>query len=160
VSTASFVPFAHPGTVPPIFSFAPAGGGPGVQGVKATGTAVIAVPGYPAQTWAYDAKTGLWREPAMPWIPPVANLVVQQVGYHTVLLHHPTGQAVQTAKVFGTGPASVLSSGVFITCQWRKAGVGRVTNYFDRNGIVVQFRPGRTAVLLAPAGTTVKVVNA
>jgi Protein of unknown function (DUF3048) N-terminal domain/Protein of unknown function (DUF3048) C-terminal domain len=159
VTTASFVPFAHPGTVPPIFTFASSGSGPGVKGVKVTGSVVIAVPGYPAQTWTYDARTGLWREPAMPWIPPVTNLVVQKVAYHTVLLHHPTGQAVQTAKVFGTGAASVLSSGVLITCQWRKAGAGAVTNYFDRNGIVVQFRAGRTAVLLAPAGTTVKVVG-
>jgi hypothetical protein len=160
VDTASFVALEHPRAVPPIFSFANINGAIGVQAQAAAGSVTIAVPGYAPQVWIYDTKAMLWRVPAMPWIPPVANLVVQQVTYRTVLLHHPKGQAVQTAKVLGGGRAWVLSAGRLVSCQWRKRGLLGVTDYFGSDGVIVPFRAGRTIVLLAPAATSVKLGSA
>jgi hypothetical protein len=118
---------------------------------------VVSVPGYPTQTWTYSVGTQAWTSPGQPWLPPVASLVLQTVPYKSVLLHHPAGQAVQTAKVLGTGTCVAVSGGFGTNCTWSKVGVTGVTNYADPTGNLVRLRAGRTIIMLVPAGTKATV---
>jgi hypothetical protein len=117
---------------------------------------VPAVAGFPAVTWTYDAKSGTWRtnDQVMSAGSPT-TLIFQQVTYKGVQLHHPGGAIVPSARVFGSGVATVLSGPNAITGVWTKPGNVAVTNYADSKGVPLSFRPGVTWVLLIPSGTRV-----
>jgi hypothetical protein len=126
-------------------------------GAKAVHTLTVpAIAGFPAVTWNYDAKSGTWgtTDPVLSAGHPT-TLILQQVSYKGVQLHHPDGAFVPSAKVSGKGVASVLSGPNAITGVWTKPGSAAVTVYADSKGVPLSFRPGVTWVLLIPSGTQV-----
>lgn len=140
---------------PPLFTFGSAGEslGTGAVGVH---TATVSVPGQPAVQWNYDTKTGHWLTGA-PVFSAAApeSLIVQQVDYKTVQVHHPDGAYVPSARVYGHGTATFLSGGSVVKGQWSKPGSDAITVFSDSTGVPVRLRPGTTWVLLVPSGTTV-----
>ena len=95
----------------------------------------------------------------------VANLVVQIVAFKTVYLSRKYGQTAQSARVIGTGPATVFSAGspgaapgsggTAAAGTWVKPGLAAVTNYLDASRVPMDFAPGPTWIMLAPAGTRI-----
>jgi Protein of unknown function (DUF3048) N-terminal domain/Protein of unknown function (DUF3048) C-terminal domain len=81
------------------------------------------------------------------------NVIVQFVGYRNSpgdfdVLHNP----VSVANVVGTGDAWVLAAGRVVKGKWSKASPDAMTAFTDAAGAPVALMPGRTWVLLAPAG--------
>jgi DUF3048 family protein len=82
------------------------------------------------------------------------NVVVQFVTYRNSpgdfdVLRNP----VSVANVLGSGDAWVLSGGKVVKGKWSKASPEAMTAFTDAAGAPVALLPGRTWVLLAPAGT-------
>ncbi|HEX4431590.1 MAG TPA: DUF3048 C-terminal domain-containing protein [Frankiaceae bacterium] len=140
---------------PPLFTFG-SPDAPLAKTAKTAHTVTVSVAGFPAVTWNYDAKSGRWHttDQVMSAGSPT-SLVFQQVSYKTVQLHHPDGAIVPSARVFGSGVATVLSGPSAITGVWTKPGDVAVTVYADSTGVPLSFRPGVTWVLLIPSGTQV-----
>lgn len=140
---------------PSLFTFGSASA-PLATGAQAVHTVTIAVPGWPVTQWDYDAHAGRWRtsDPLLSSVSTV-SLIVQQVRYKPVQLHHPDGALVPSARVFGRGDATVLSGPEAIRGVWAKPGTAAVTVYADARGVPLNFRPGVIWVLLVPSGTRV-----
>jgi hypothetical protein len=93
----------------------------------------------------------------------VSNLVVQVVPFKTVYLSRKLGQTTRSARVIGTGPAAVFSGpasggaggSAAAAGSWAKPGLAAVTNYFDAAHLPMDFAPGPTWIVLAPAGTRI-----
>jgi len=120
----------------------------------------VDIPGQPAQQWSFDAQAGRWVETAGGPRVSVANLVVQIVSFKTVYLSRRYGVTTQSARVIGTGPATVFSGAApgrsgpsAAVGTWDKPGIAAVSNYFDAAHILMNFQPGPTWIVLAPAGT-------
>ncbi len=126
------------------------------KAARAARTVTVSVAGFPAVTWTYDTKSGTWHttDQVMGAGAP-KTLIFQQVSYKGVQLHHPDGAFVPSARVYGTGVATVLSGPSAITGVWTKPGNTAVTVYADSKGVPLSFRPGVTWVLLIPSGTQV-----
>ena len=127
-------------------------------GAKAAHQLTVTVAGHDPTTWTYDAKAKAWNtpDPAFAGAQP-RSLIVQQVSYKSVQLHHPGGAYVPSAKVFGHGLATVVSGPSAVSGQWSKPGPEQLTVYGDANGVPVHLTPGITWVLLVPTGTPVNV---
>ena len=108
----------------------------------------VTVPGQPRQNWSFNG-TG--------WVGPggvaVTNLVVQTVSYKT--LTSAKSPTVHTAVLIGTGPATVIGGGYAVSCTWIRAQPLKITNYFDSKSLSIALTPGRTWIILVPAGTAV-----
>ena len=127
----------------------------------------VDVPGLPEQRWDFDARAGRWVETAGGPRVSVANLIVQIVSFKTVYLSRKYGQTAQSARVVGTGQVTVFSAaagggtggsagnsgGIAAAGTWVKPGLAAVTNYLDAAGVPMDFAPGPTWIVLAPAGT-------
>jgi hypothetical protein len=120
----------------------------------------VQIPGEPAQQWSFDPRTDRWVETAGGPRVSVANLIVQVVAFKTVYLSRKYGLTVPSARVLGTGPVTVFSGaapghpgGTAATGLWRKPGLAAVTDYLDAADVPMNFEPGPTWVVLAPAGT-------
>ena len=90
----------------------------------------------------------------------VANLIVQIVAFKTVSVSRRYGQTASSARVLGTGPVTVFSGsapghsgGTAAAGLWRKPGLANLTDYLDSADVPMNFVPGPTWILLAPAGT-------
>jgi hypothetical protein len=124
----------------------------------------IAIPGAPGQRWRYDAAAQRWRRTAGGPAVSVANLIVQTVPYKTVYLSHRYGITAPSARVFGHGPAVVLSStadtpargpgGLAVHATWSKPASADLTDFVDSRQAPIEFAPGNTWIILAPPGTT------
>ena len=99
-------------------------------------------PGQPEQRWDYDAKAGRWVRTAGGPRASVANLIIKIVDFKTAYLSRKYGQTPQSARVIGTGPATVFSAALSGTAtpggsggsRPRQLGQARpttVTNYLD-----------------------------
>ena len=126
-------------------------GGPTAQsatGAHAVRHLTVSVPGQTPQSWAFNG---------IGWVGPggvtVTNLVVQDVLYKA--LTSAKDPTVHTAEVVGTGAATVIGNGFAVACTWIRAQPLKITNYFDSRSLNVALTPGRTWIILAPAGTTV-----
>ena len=126
-------------------------GGPTAKsgtGARAVKHLSVAVPGQLTQTWSYNG-TG--------WVGPggvlVTNLVVQTVSYKT--LTSAKDPTVHAAVLIGTGPATVIGDGYAVACTWIRAQPLKITNYFDSKSLSIALTPGRTWIILVPAGTAV-----
>ena len=122
--------------------------------------AKVAIPGYGTESWAYDAKTGLWALAAGGPRIQVANVVVQLVPYKQAVVSHRAGTTVPTARLIGKGTVQVLSgsaggSGTAAPGTWSKPHLNQLTNYTDGNGYPMAFQPGPTWVIFAPKGTKI-----
>jgi hypothetical protein len=151
------------GPPPPLFSYrAP---GEPLTSVRVTHPASVRVdvPGQPELRWDYDVKAARWTQAAGGPRVSVANLVIQIVAFKTVYLSRKYGQTTQSARVIGTGPATVFSTGSpgaasggsAAAGTWAKPGLAAVTNYFDASHLPMDFAPGPTWIVLAPAGTQI-----
>lgn len=127
--------------------------------------AEIRLPGKAVMRWRYDSAARLWRCVAGGPAVSVANLVIQRVAYKQVYLSHRTGITVPSARVFGAGPAMVLSStvrtsatgpgGLAVHASWAKPGTRSLTIFSAAGSAPVAFAPGRTWVVLAPPNSRV-----
>jgi hypothetical protein len=144
-------------SAPPVFTFA-AGEQSLAKAAKPAHQLTVSVPGRVATTWNYDATAQAWTtsDPAFAGTTP-RSLIVQQVPYKTVQLHHPDGAYVPSARVFGHGSATVVSGPSGVAGQWSKSGPEGVTVFGDSSGVPLHIAPGVTWVLLVPAGTPVDV---
>ena len=77
-------------------------------------------------------------------------------------LSHRYGQTTQSARVIGRGQATVFSGkapggsgGSAASGTWVKPGLAALTNYLDSGGVPLDFAPGPTWIVLAPAGTRI-----
>jgi hypothetical protein len=120
----------------------------------------VEVPGQPVERWDFDARADRWVEMAGGPRVSVANLIVQIVSFKTVYLSRKYGQITQSARVVGTGQTVVFSGtapggegGTAAAGTWTKPGLAAVTNYFDAAHLPMDFAPGPTWIVLAPAGT-------
>ena len=120
----------------------------------------VEVTGQPAEQWDFDARADRWVQVAGGPRMSVANLVVQIVSFKTVYLSRKYGETTQSARVIGTGQAMVFSGtapggdgGTAAAGSWSKPGLAAVTNYFDTAHLPMDFVPGPTWIVLAPAGT-------
>lgn len=108
---------------------------------------VVSVPGQAAMTWIWNGQQ--WAGPAGSLI---TNLVVQYVKYKTLTPHK--SPVVGSAQVIGSGVAAVYAGRHGLSVAWLRLFPGLVTVY--KRGIQpVGLVPGRTWVLLVPAGTKV-----
>jgi hypothetical protein len=122
----------------------------------------LTIPGYGTEAWAFDAHTDRWvLDSGGPRVA-VANLVVQTVSYKQVFESRRQGVMVASARVTGSGRATVFSGtagggsgGTAASGTWSKPSMKDVTNYLGANGLPMAFVPGPTWVVLAPAGTQV-----
>ena len=161
VSTAALVAAGRSDGPPPgLFSYR-AAGAPLASAKQRHPTSVrVDVPGQPEQRWDFDARADRWVQTAGGPRVRVANLVVQIVSFKTVYLSRKYGQTAQSARVIGTGPATVFSGtapggsgGTAAVGTWVKPGLAAVTNYLDAADLPMDFAPGPTWIVLAPAGT-------
>ena len=160
VSTSAAVSGTSDAPPPPLFSWRQPG--TSLASVRETHPASvrITVPGQPAEQWSFDAASGRWTETSGGPRVSVANVVVQIVSFKTVYLSRKYGQTTQSARVTGTGPVTVFSGsapgtsgGSAAAGTWAKPGLAAVTNFFDTASRPMSLTPGRTWVVLAPAGT-------
>jgi len=152
------------GPPPPLFSYRQPGEPLASAGQTHPTSVRLYVPGQPAQQWSFDARSGRWVQTAGGPRVRVANLVVQVVPFKTVYLSRKLGQTTRSARVIGTGPAAVFSglasggaggSAAAAAGSWAKPGLAAVTNYFDAAQLPMDFAPGPTWIVLAPAGTRI-----
>lgn len=142
-------------------------GGPGVAAVRLSAVRVL-VPHRPAQRWVFDAGSRRWTQVSGGPRVSVANLVIQTVRYKTVYLDRRAGITARSARPVGDGRAAILSAvpggasvaggdgdGQEVRVDWSKPNSADITNYFSSRGVLAEFTPGPTWVLLAPAGTRV-----
>jgi hypothetical protein len=122
----------------------------------------VDVSGLPTEQWSFDSKSDRWVETAGGPRVSVANLVVQIVAFKAVYLSRRYGDTVQSARVIGTGPVTVFSGsesghggGTAASGIWRKPGLAKLTDYLDSVGVPMNFQPGPTWIVLAPAGTQI-----
>jgi hypothetical protein len=122
--------------------------------------AKVTIPGYGTESWAYDAKTGLWALTGGGPKVQVANVVVQMVPYRQAVVSHRAGTTVPSAHLIGMGTVEVFSgsaggSGTAAPGIWSKPHLNQLTDYVDGNGFPMAFQPGPTWVIFAPKGTKV-----
>lgn len=122
----------------------------------------LSVPGWGSQSWTFDASADRWVLASGGPRVEVANLVVQTVGYKAVYQSQRYGITVPSARVLGTGRATVFSGaasggsgGTAASGTWSKPHLDDVTNYFASDGQPMAFLPGPTWVILVPAGTQI-----
>jgi hypothetical protein len=144
-------------SAPPVFTFA-SGTQTLAKDAKPAKQLTVSVSGHAATTWTYDSLRNGWTttDPAFAGAVP-RSLIVQQVDYKTVQLHHPDGASVPSARVFGHGTETVVSGPSTVSGQWSKTGPAAVTIFGDSTGVPVHLAPGNTWVLLVPTGTPVTV---
>jgi len=151
------------GAPPPLFSYRAPGEPLASARVTHPASVRVDVPDQPELRWDYDVKAGRWTQSAGGPRVSAANLVVQIVAFKTVYLSRKYGQTTQSARVIGTGPATVFSTaspgaasgGSAAAGTWAKPGLAAVTNYFDASHLPMDFAPGPTWIVLAPAGTRI-----
>jgi hypothetical protein len=122
----------------------------------------IEITGQRTERWTYSPSSSRWVQTAGGPPVRVANLVVQIVPFKTVYVSHRYNQTTRSARVIGKGRATVFSgsaaggsAGTAAAGTWSKPGLAAVTNYFDKAHLPMNFEPGPTWVVLAPAGTRV-----
>ena len=130
----------------------------------------ISLPGYGTQNWAFDGPRDLWQLTAGGPSVEVANLVIQTVAYKQVFLNRKDGLSVPDARVLGRGAVEVFTGigdstargpgGLAARGEWSKPGLRDVTEYVDAKGFPMDFQPGPTWVILAPAGTQIQTTEA
>ncbi len=161
VSTAA-VTAAGPSDAPPpsLFAYRPASQPLATMDETHPTSVRVEVPGQPVEQWNFDARADRWVETSGGPRLSVANLVVQIVSFKTVYLSRKYGETTQSARVVGTGQAVVFSGtapggdgGAAAAGTWTKPGLAAVTNYFDAAHLPMDFAPGPTWIVLAPAGT-------
>jgi hypothetical protein len=161
VSTAALAAAGPSDAPPPALFFYRLPSEPLATGHETHPTSVqVEVPGQSAERWDFDARADRWVETAGGPRVSVANLIVQIVSFKTVYLSRKYGQTTQSARVVGTGQTVVFSGtapggegGTAAAGTWTKPGLAAVTNYFDAAHLPMNFAPGPTWIVLAPAGT-------
>ncbi len=156
------------GTPPPLFSFRAPGAALGGAGASPASSVAMS---FPSATvgWQWSPASDTWLR-TQNGAPDVAadgtrlqatNIVVQSVGYQTVLEATgeglPAPEPIPGGQLVGTGPAWVLSGGRAVAGTWSRPAPGAVTTYTDRGGQPIALSPGRTWVELLPTGSSPQI---
>jgi hypothetical protein len=161
-STQAVSRAAHGSAPPQLLQYR--GGSPGsdalaTTGVSKPGSVRIVIPGYGTEEWRFDRRASRWMLVSGGPKAEAANLVVQMVSYKQIAVNRRRGVFVPSARLVGTGRSVVFSAdkggGTSAAGTWSKPHAGDVTNYVDASGSPMEFQPGPTWVILAPAGTQV-----
>lgn len=168
-STSGFWGAANSAAPPGLFAYRGATTGAGAlasTGESRASSVTIQLPGYGTQQWQFDQRTDLWQQVSGGPPVSVANLIVQMVAYKEVFLSQKYGLTVASARVIGRGTFEAFSGigdstahgpgGLAASGGWSKPGLQDVTDYDDANGFPMDFQPGPTWVVLAPAGTRIQ----
>ena len=163
VSTAALAAASRSDGPPPSLFTYRLPGGPLASTRETHPTSVrVDIPGQPEQRWTFDARADRWVQAAGGPRVSVANLVIQIVPFKTIYLSHRYGLTTQSARVIGRGQATVFSGkapggggGSAASATWVKPSLAAVTNYLDSAGVLLDFAPGPTWIVLAPAGTRI-----
>lgn len=139
---------------PEPFGFASDGKPLASTGLKKAAKLRVRVPGEGTQTWSY-AKDRWTRGGAGPHVS-VANVIIQHTTYKPTNIAHG-GVTAPKAKVFGDGSVDVVSGGHAASGRWVRKAADSLMLYVDGDSFPFRFAPGRTWVLFAPPGTSVKV---
>lgn len=137
---------------PTLFSYV-TGGKPLAAKTRAATHLTVTVPGRGAQHWSY--ARGVWRRSGDGPHVTAANVVVQHTAYKETNVAHG-GVKAPKAKVFGRGTCEVVSGPRTARGHWNRQAANALVLYVDSESFPFRFRPGRTWVVLAPPGTTVK----
>src|SRR5262249_56152618 len=108
--------------------------------------AQVSIPGYGTQSWAFDARTGLWTLTSGGPRVQVANVVVQTVRYKHAVVSHSAGTTVPSARPVGKGPVEVLSgsaggSGMAAAGAWPKPHLDQLPHSFHTHRSPLAFHP-------------------
>jgi hypothetical protein len=132
---------------------------PLVERPAATVTSVtVSVPGKPSQIWIYDANGWVQTGAGAPRVR-VANLLIPQAVYRD-LRADKAGTLVAEPSMYGTGQLTAVSGDQLAKGVWRRPTDKSPFTYTDSAGVPLRLAPGRTWILLAPAGTTVAGTSA
>ena len=146
----------RPHQPPEPFTFASDGKPLASKGMKKATKLRVSVPGEGTQTWSY-AK-GAWRRGGPGPHVSVANVIVQHTDYKATNIAHG-GVTAPKAKVFGKGACEVASGPHSAKGRWVRHAADALMLYVDGDSFPFRFAPGRTWVLLAPPGTSVKATS-
>lgn len=151
---AMYAALAKDGHRPPptLFSYVTAGKPLGAK-TRAATRLTVTVPGRGAQHWSYER--GMWRRGGDGPHVTAANVVVQHTRYKETNIAKG-GVKAPKAKVFGRGACEVVSGPRSARGHWNRQEANALVLYVDSDSFPFRFRPGRTWVVLAPPGTTVK----
>lgn len=168
-STAALERAARGSQPPSLLSYRGEGLGTGhtlaAAGVQRRSSVRVQLPHGSSIDWRFSPSLDRWVQVSGGPPASVANLIIQMVAYKQVFVSHREGITVPSARVLGTGRAMVFtglegtgmtgSLGLAVEANWSKPGLGDVTNYLAADYSVLNFAPGPTWVMLAPAGTRV-----
>lgn len=117
---------------------------------------------YPSSTvdWSYDADTGLYLRKVSNK-PHVDALTDEQISAANIILfytaHNKTNivEDVNGARAIdiimtGEGRAVVIRDGIQVEAEWRRTAEDQVILYWDEDGQVIPFKPGKTWIELMP----------
>lgn len=137
---------------PTLFSYV-IGGKPLAAKTRAATHLTVTVPGRGVQHWSY--ARGVWRRGGDGPHVTAVNVVVQHTAYTETNVAHG-GVKAPKAKVFGRGTCEVVSGPRTARGRWTRQAADAPVLYVDSASFPFRFRPGRTWVVLAPPGTTVR----
>lgn len=152
----------------PLFQYLPEGStfsGAGVTPVNSVSGRFAAVPTATTFEWAWDAAAGVFRRTTngaphdFEGVGQVGmtNVVIQFTKYQATPFRDRANAAVDEAIAEGTGEAWMLSGGQLIKGRWNRPTLDDKTAYTDNTGVAIKLRPGRSWVMLMPAGQPVTV---
>lgn len=144
---------ADPGQPAEPFSYAADGRPLASKGMKKAKKLRVSIPGAGTRTWTYAG--GQWKPSGAGPKVPVANVIVQRTVYKSTNIAKG-GVKAPKAKVFGTGTCVVASAGRSANGKWNRRSPDALTLFVDSDSFPFRLAPGRTWVILAPPGTTVK----
>ncbi|MGC4806596.1 DUF3048 domain-containing protein [Micromonospora sp. DT233] len=140
-----------------LFDHAPAGTPLASKDVVPAGKLTVAAPGHPTQTWTYDPASSSWRGRVGKATVSVATVAVLTMDYRTITVRKPSPRQLPSAKVYGSGPAVVVSGPASAKGAWSKPGQKMVCNITDSAGYQVRPQAGPAWVIYAPATAKVSV---
>ncbi len=143
-------------TTPPLsmFSYASADRSISLSGVTAVTRVVIASPGHPTITWAYDSAQKLWKSTIGGAAVTTANLVILTTPY---LTKHVSSlrKDLTFANPVGQGKGIMVSGGSKVAVSWDKRNPLLAMNFLGPDQNTPELTPGRTWIFLTPTGATV-----
>jgi hypothetical protein len=137
-----------------MFTYAPADRPISVSGVSAATRVVIAAPGHPTITWAYDSVQKIWKSTIGGAAVTTANLVILTTPYLTKHVSSLRKDLTYTNPV-GQGKGIMISADNKIAVSWDKRNPLLAMNFLGPDQSTPELTPGRTWIFLTPTGATV-----
>jgi hypothetical protein len=137
-----------------MFQYAAGGQSVATSGVTTVTRLSVRVPGHTAVTWTYGATDRLWSASLFGTSMTATNLVVLTVPYITksVSALHAT---VTFANPLGQGASRIVAGNQSVGGTWSKRNFNSALNLLGTDGRVPTLAPGRTWIVMVPAGSVV-----